>query len=93
LNQSKDIKKTSALYNNYSIGLLSIVIALLLPIILPFLGSFLAPFLFIAGVVAVIISKVSLLVKSVTILPIVILLVIFWKEYEMLVMNYMPNSF
>lgn len=65
-------------------------VAILLPIILPVLGSFLAPFLFIAGVVAVMISKVTFWIRLSTVILIVGALVLFWKQYEAAVMNFMP---
>ncbi len=91
MNHSEELKKTNKLYTNYPIGLFSMLIALLLPVILPILGSFIAPLLFIAGVVAVMISKVNIWLRLSTVLLIVGIVYVFWKEYESLILNYLPN--
>ena len=92
MNHSEELKKTNKLYTNYPIGLFSMLIALLLPVILPNLGSFIAPLLFIAGVVAVMISKVNIWLRLPTVLLIVGIVYVFWKEYESLILYYLPNT-
>jgi hypothetical protein len=67
------------------------IVAVLLPVILPVLGSFIAPFLFIAGIVAVMISKIPLWIRVGTVLLIVGSIALFWTQYEALILNYMPN--
>ncbi len=57
------------------------IVAILLPVILPILGDFISPFLFLAGILAILISKVSWPVKIISIVIPIVIIVIFWNEY------------
>lgn len=91
-NQVDKVELKEKLYSNYSIGIVAIIMALAVPIVLPVLGSYIAPISLVAGIVAVMISKVNLWLRIGTILIFLVPLIIFWHEYEILVMQFLPMA-
>ncbi|MCB9189796.1 MAG: hypothetical protein H6599_11025 [Flavobacteriales bacterium] len=68
-------------YNNFNVGILAMLVAVVTPFMLPILGSFLAPFLFVGGVYAVMRSDVKIHYRILIIVFFIIPLVIWWDLY------------
>jgi hypothetical protein len=69
------------LYNNFNVGILSMITGVVCPFVIPILGQFFAPLFFVGGIVAVLKSAQPIWVRAAVLLLFIVPLVIWWDLY------------